>query len=169
MKNIKQFFTYLVVGALVMALSVACSEDAPTSSGITHSSHPPQGTYVSSLIGNPIAFASQTNGKATVVNNLDGTCHITGTAYYYQQYDGTDYQNFDITITKWYQPNDSSICYAGSANGMFSYLDIEQSEATINLPSGVDFGVSYDVLNSELSIVFGPEGKSYSTSSLVRQ
>ena len=161
MKNIKQFFTYLVVGALVMALSVACSEDAPTSSGITHSSHPPQGTYVSSLIGNQFSSASQTNGKATVVNNLDGTCRITGTAYYYLQYDGTDYQNFDITITKWYQANNSSICNAGS-----SY---EQSEATINSPSGVDFGVEYDVLNSELSIGFGPEGKRYSASYLVRQ
>ena len=46
---------------------------------------------------------------------------------------------------------------------MLSFVDIEQSEATINSPRGVDFGVLYDVLNSELSISFGPEGKIYAT------
>ena len=95
-----------------MALSVACSEDAPTSSGFTHSSHPSQGTYTNSSY----------NTSATVTVNNDGTCSIRGNAIY-----ESEYQNFDITITKWYQPNSSSSCYAGSANGMLSFVDIEQS------------------------------------------
>ena len=150
----KTFFTYVVVGALVMALSISCksNEDPIKRTGYTTQNHPPQGNYA-------LSFNTYENSdtKATVIVNDDGTCSITGIARY-----ESEYQNFNITITKWYYFEDTPYTYyAGS-----SY---EESEATINSPSGVDFDVSYDVLNSELSIGFGPEGKRYSASYLVRQ
>ena len=149
MKNIKQFFTYLVVGALVMALSISCkTDDGPTETGSTTQGHPSQGSYTSTIDGT----------SATVTVNDDGTCSIRGKARY-----ESEYQDFDITITTWYYSfsrfNDY---YAGS-----SY---EQSEATINSPIGVvDFGVLYDFESKMLRIWFGPSGKRYAASGLSRQ
>lgn len=46
MYNFKKLFTYMVVGALVMALSISCkSNEDPSSNWITHSNHPTAGTY----------------------------------------------------------------------------------------------------------------------------
>ena len=138
----------MVVGALVIALSISCkTDDVPTETGSTTQNHPPQGSYVN----------SPNNTRATVIVNNDGTCSIRGTARY-----ESDYTSFDITITKWYYFEDTSdTYYAGS-----SY---EESEATINSPSGVDFTVEYDVVNNGLWISFGPEGKRYSTYSLEKK
>ena len=152
MKNIKQFFTYLVVGALVAALSISCkSNEEP--SGYTHSNHPPAGTYI---------YGNDDKIKATVVNNADGTCHITGTADHWNGGNEYEYQDFDITITKWRQPNNSTVSFAGSEN--------KESEATINSPSGVvDFEVQYHSESGSLWIWFGPSGKRYNTSGLTKQ
>ena len=153
MYNFKKLFTYLVVGALVMALSISCkSNEEPTSgdngdSYIIHSDHPPAGAYVS-LGGD--------KKDATVVNNADGTCRITGVAQRRND-NGEGYKDkdFDITITKWYRYNSTS--YAGSS-GLY-----EQS-GTINLPSGVDyFDVSYNHENGRLEISFGPLTEHYRT------
>ena len=143
----------MVVGALVMALSISCkSNEEPQETGSTSSNHPSQGTYTNSSY----------NTRATVTINNDGTCTITGTAYF----DANDSQTFSITVTKWwyyYSDVDSgrSIYYAGS--------NYEQSEATINLPVSDYFYVSYNSDSGELWIVFGPEGKRYYTGNLTKQ
>ena len=144
----KKCFTYVVVGALVIALSISCkTDDVPTETGSTTQSHPSQGSYVN----------SPNNTRATVIVNNDGTCRITGTARY-----ESEYQDFDITITKWYYSFSSYNTYhAGSL--------YEESEATINSPSGEFFQVDYNVDNNGLWISFGPEGKKYITYALEKQ
>ena len=141
----KKLFTYMVVGALSLALSISCkSNEEPQETGSTIQSHPAQGTYTN-ILGN----------SATVTINNDGTCTITGTA----DFDANDSQNFNITITKWWYYYDSNNHhYAGS-----SY---EKSEATINSPATDYFYVSYNSDSGELWIVFGPEGKRYYTGNL---
>ena len=145
MNNFKKNFTYMVVGALSLALSISCkSNEEPQETGSTIQSHPAQGTYTN-ILGN----------SATVTINNDGTCTITGTA----DFDANDSQNFNITITKWwYYYNSNNHHYAGS-----SY---EKSEATINSPATDYFYVSYNTDSGELWIVFGPEGKRYYTGNL---
>lgn len=137
MYNFKKLFTYMVVGALVMALSISCkSNEEPT--GSTSQNHPSQGNYYNS-----------TSSSATVKINNDGTCAITGKAYF----DDTDYQAFDITVTKWwYLYNYPNTYNAGSS--------VEKSEATINSPATDSFGVSYEDSRS-LSINFKTGGKTY--------
>ena len=143
----KKLFTYMVVGALVMALSISCkSNEEPQETGSTSSNHPSQGTYTNSSY----------NTRATVTINNDGTCTITGTAYF----DANDSQTFSITVTKWwyyYRDVDSgrSIYYAGS--------NYEQSEATINLPVSDYFKVEYQSDIEIISVEFGPEENRYWT------
>ena len=144
----KKLLTYMVVGALVMALSISCkSNEEPQETGSTIQSHPAQGTYTNSL-GN----------SATVTINNDGTCTITGTA----DFDANDSQNFNITITKWWYYYDyHNTYYVGSL--------YEKSEATINSPATDYFYVSYTDISGELWIIFGPEGKRYVTGTLTKQ
>ena len=146
----KKLLTYMVVGALVMALSISCkSNEEPKATGETSSNHPSQGSYTAS------AYSTYPNANATVTINNDGTCTITGTA----KFANTETQNFNITITKWwYYYNSNNHHYAGS-----SY---EKSEATINSPATDYFYVSYNTDSGELWIVFGPEGKRYYTGNL---
>ena len=149
MKNIKKIFSYVVVGALVIALSISCkSNEEPQETGSTIQSHPAQGTYTNSL-GN----------SATVTINNDGTCTITGTA----DFANTETQNFNITVTKWWY------YYPASGNSDITYnagSSYEKSEATINSPATDYFYVSYNTDSGELWIVFGPEGKRYYTGNL---
>ena len=151
MKNSKnkKLFTYMVVGALVMALSISCkTDDGPTGTGATIQSHPSQGTYSN----------GDYDSIATVRINDDGTCAITGKAHFGK----TDFQTFSITVTKWYYLYSSYDIYnAGS-----SY---KESEATINSPLGADFQVEYNVKDGTLYIAFGPEGKVYTTGFLKKQ
>ena len=156
MKNIKQFFTYLVVGALVMALSISCiTDDGPTETGSTTQYHPSQGSYTDTSY----------NTSATVTVNDNGTCSIRGIA----RYDETDYEDFDITITTWYY----SFFYRVDDReaGRYDGSSYEQSEATINLPSGVDFQVRYELDSGTgiLSIWFVTEDITYNTYSLNQQ
>ena len=142
----KKLFTYMVVGALVAALSISCkSNEEPKETGSTAQNHPPQGTYSS---------YSTTSGSAIVTINNDGTCTITGTAYF-----DTEPQNFSITVTKWWYEYDLPDYYnAGSS--------WEKSEATINSPATDYFYVGYSYNTTSISITFGPEGKRYNTSHL---
>ena len=154
MKNSKnkKLFTYMVVGALVMALSISCkSNEEPKETGSTSTYHPSQGSY------------TNTTWKtgATVKINNNGTCTITGKAHF----DKTDSQTFSITVTKWwyyYPESGSSITYRAGSSW-------EKSEATINSPATDYFDVSYYTDSGELGISFGPEGKRYWTGNLTKQ
>ena len=152
MYNFKKLFTYMVVGALVMALSISCkSNEVPQETGSTSSNHPSQGTYTNTIY----------NDSATVQINNNGTCTITGKAHF----DNKDFQNFSITVTKWwydYPESGSSITYRAGSSW-------EKSEATIDLPATDYFDVSYTDIGGELRISFGPEGKRYWTGNLTKQ
>ena len=67
MHNFKKLFTYMVVGALVMALSISCKSNEEPEVNRLHSNHPPSGTYKGST------------ATATVTTS-GGTCNIKGTA-----------------------------------------------------------------------------------------
>ena len=149
MKNSKnkKLFTYMVVGALFMALSISCkSNEEPTETGSTIQSHPAQGTYNNS-----------SGNNATVTINNGGTCTITGKASFTS---GSTGEQTDFSITVRYYYDSPNTYNAGS-----SY---EKSEATINKPANDYFYVSYNTDSGELWIVFGPEGKRYSTGQLKR-
>ena len=157
MKNSKnkKLFTYMVVGALVMALSISCkSNEVPQETGSTSSYHPSQGTYSN---GNYDSIA-------TVTINNNGTCTITGKAHFISG-GSTESTNFSITVTKWwydYPESGSSITYQAGSSW-------EKSEATIDSPATDYFDVSYIDISGELRISFGPEGKRYWTGNLTKQ
>ena len=145
MKNIKKIFSYVVVAALVMALSISCKNEETTGSGdiigSTTQSHPTEGSYSNN---------SSVNGSATVSINGD-ICTITGTAF-----NNNNPTNFNITVTKWfYYYGDDKVYYAGS--------DYEQSEATINSPVTDYFKVEYQSDIEIISVEFGPEENRYWT------
>ena len=149
----KKLFTYMVVGALVMALSISCkSNEEPQETSSTSSNHPSQGSYTAS------AYSPYPNANATVTINNDGTCTISGTAYF----DANDSRYFSITVTKWwYSYSNPNTYYAGS--------NYEQSEVAINSPATDYFSVDYGVYSGEIYVVFGPEGKIYRTGTLTKQ
>ena len=156
MKNSKnkKLFTYMVVVALVMALSISCkSNEVPQETGSTSSNHPSQVTYTNTY----------RKTDATVKINDDGTCTITGKASFTSG-GQTEYANFSITVTKWwyyYPESGSSITYQAGSSW-------EKSEATINLPATDYFYVDYTD-SGLLGISFGPEGKRYWTGDLTKQ
>ena len=152
MKNSKnkKLFTYMVVGALVMALSISCkSNEEPKDN--THSNHPPSGTY-KGTVGSINTIA--------IVTTSGGTCNIVGTAYK----DGdTSGNKYDITITKWYAD-------AGSTDsGNVLLGDYPSGEATVAAPTGyTSFTVQYYNGNT-IRVSFQVDGTWYSTYDMVRQ
>ena len=154
MNNFNKIFTYMVVGALSLALSISCkSNEEPQETGSTSSNHPSQGTYTNTIY----------NDRATVIINNNGTCTIIGTAHFISG-STTEYTDFSITVTKWwynYPESGSSITYRAGSSW-------EKSEATIDLPTTDYFYVDYTD-SGELSISFGPEGKRYWTWTLTKQ
>ena len=123
----KKLFTYMVVGALVMALSISCkSNEEPTDN--THSNHPPSGTY-KGTVGSITTTA--------IVTTSGGTCNIKGTGYNYL--DTSKSLAYDITITKWSRLDTTTSRYLlgdPHAGG--------QGEATINSPiNPTHFRVDY--------------------------
>lgn len=125
MYNFKKLFTYMVAGALVMALSISCkSNEDPSSNWITHSNHPTEGTYK--------------GDKASVVATVTvsgGACNIKGKAI--NSGSTQKQQDYDITITKWSKYKDANHS---------RYILGSQGEATINSPSNpnpTSFGVDY--------------------------
>ena len=154
MKNIKQFFTYLVVGALVIALSISCKSNEEPEKDNTHSNHPPSGTYSETLRSIKVTATVTTSG---------GTCNIKGTAYNLD--DTTDTKQYDITITKWLH-SDGNGDYASAGNAYPS------GEATINAPQGAtDFVVWYNRnVAGSIQLWFNLDGKAYRTAdNMVRQ
>ena len=141
--KIKNIFSYVVVAALVAALSISCKSNEapePQALGETSSNHPAPGTYINS-----------SGGNATVTINNDGTCTIVGHGTDF--YDANDSQTFSIIVTKWWY-------YYGSPNDLLAGSPYEKSEATITQPATDSFTVSYED-SRVLSISFGPEGKKY--------
>ena len=149
MKNSKnkKLFTYMVVGALVAALSISCkSNEVPQETGSTSSYHPSQGAYINTTW----------KTGATVTINDDGTCTIAGTAIF-GDIGQTQPKTFSITVTKWWYEYD----FPDGYNAGSSY---EKSEATINFPTEDYFHVFYNRIgDGNLFISFGPEGKRYDT------
>ena len=128
MKNIKIIFTYMVVGALSLALSISCkSNEEPTDN--THSNHPPAGTY-------QMVYGSSLTITATVTVS-GGACNIKGTAYKNGDTSGSDNKQYDITITKW-------SAEAGSTDSGYFSLALSAGEATVAAPTGyTSFTVQY--------------------------
>ena len=155
MKNSKnkKLFTYMVVGALSLALSVSCSNEDTTGGGsdvvqgYTHSNHPPIGSYVSVYPDAHGGFVTNTNKTATV-KIVNGNCNITGKASLVsgQSQGSLDY---NITVTSWYtHPNISYLNRAGTLGGVYG-------EATITEPasSTLDyFNVEYDTTSQSISV-----------------
>ena len=147
MKNSKnkKLFTYMVVGALVMALSISCkSNEEPKDN--THSNHPLSGTYKGST------------ATATVTTS-GGNCNIKGTALS----DSNQSLQYDITITKWYAD-------AGSTDsGNVLLGDYPSGEATVAAPTGyTSFTVQYYNGNT-IRVNFQVDGTWYSAYDMVRQ
>ena len=148
MYNFKKLFTYMVVGALVIALSISCkSNEDPSSNWITHSNHPTAGTYK--------------GDKASVVATVTisgGACNIKGTALS----DSNQSLQYDITITKW--------SGAGSTDSGDVFLgDYPLGEATVAAPTGyTSFTVQYYNGNT-IRVGFQVDGTWYSTYDMTRQ
>ena len=141
MKNSKnkKLFTYMVVGALVMALSISCkSNEEPT--GNTHSNHPPAGNYK-----NP-------SGETATVTIKDGGCNITGKAF---NSGNTKQQEYNVTITKWYR---------GDGSDINSFRAGGDGEGTVTTPSdNAYFYVFYYVSTGIISLSFEYNGVMYGT------
>ena len=156
MKNSKnkKLFTYIVVGALVMALSISCkSNEEPKDN--THSNHPPAGTY-------KIVYGSSLTITATVTVS-GSACNIKGTAYKNGDTSGLVNKQYDITITKWYADAGSS----DSGNVLLG--DYPSGEATVASPTGyTSFTVQYYNGNT-IRVGFQVDGIWYSTYDMVRQ
>ena len=156
MKNSKnkKLFTYMVVGALVMALSISCkSNEEPKDN--THSNHPPAGTY-------KMVYGSSLTITATVTTS-GSACNIKGTAYKNGDTSGSVNKQYDITITKWYAE-------AGSTDsGNVLLGDYPSGEATVAAPTGyTSFTVQYYNGNT-INVGFQVDGTWYSTYDMVRQ
>ena len=152
MYNFKKLFTYMVVGALVMALSIiSCSNEDTTGGGsdvvqgYTHSNHPPIGSYV--FVGSNAQGKLYTNTNQTAtVKIVDGNCNITGKASLVTGQGSLDY---NITVTSWYtHPNISYLNRAGTLGGVYG-------EATITEPasSTLDyFNVEYNTTSQSIRV-----------------
>ena len=156
MKNSKnkKLFTYMVVGALVMALSISCKSNEEPEVNRLHSNHPPAGTY---------KYLNQ--GTATVTITSEG-CKITGEATHFSVSDGSstsskEKKQYDITITKWYSSD-------GSTDKGSFLLGGYQGEATINSPATASyFYVNY--YPGGIEIYFTDQEKTYSTGSMTKE
>ena len=152
MKNSKnkKLFTYMVVGALVMALSISCKSNEEPEVNRLHSNHPPSGTYKGST-------------ATAIVTTSGGTCNIVGTAYKNGDTSGSVNKQYNITITKWYAD-------AGSTDsGNVLLGDYPSGEATVAEPTGyTSFTVQYYNGNT-IRVGFQVDGTWYSTYDMTRQ
>ena len=158
MKNIKQFFTYLVVGALVMALSVSCKSNEEPSSGPKAGTNPPAGKYTSKT-DRVDGTASSEYANATVTHNGNG-CTITGKLQGFKLPTGSETQStykaidFSITVNSWYEGD--GYTYAGDD----SVLTSTPSGRISSIRWGYsDDGTAYIVLG----ISYDDEFSSYDT------
>ena len=147
MWNIKTIFSYVVVAALVAALSISCkSNEEPKDN--THSNHPPSGTYKGTV--SPDGDSSQTVESTITVTTSGDTCNIKGSAFY----NASDTKSYEITITKWF----------GSTSSGYVLLENGQNysgQATITSPTGTTrFFVDHDAAYN-ISVSFTLDGKNY--------
>ena len=151
MYNFKKLFTYMVVGALVMALSISCKSNEEPEVNRLHSNHPPSGTY-KGTVGSTTTTA--------IVTTSGGTCNIKGKA---SDSGNTKQQDYDVTITKWYAD-------AGSTDsGNVLLGDYTSGEATVASPTGyTSFTVQYYNGNT-IRVSFQVDGTWYSTYDMTRQ
>ena len=153
----KKLFTYMVVGALVMALSISCKSNEEPEKDYTGKT-PPDGVYSQSATGVGIG---NTNPYLATVTNKDGVCHIKGSAINTTTKEAT---NFDITVTKWWSQDGGEYNYAIFRGDAWNSRDL--GELTITEPAGADFRVCWYMdgwFNIEnLSIAFKTtDGKEY--------
>ncbi|TXJ55997.1 hypothetical protein [Brachyspira aalborgi] len=111
MKNSKnkKLFTYMVVGALVMALSISCKSNEEPSSGSKAGTNPPAGEYSATTFTSSTPYTYYTN-KATVTHNGNG-CTISGTLKGYKLISSTNAyktNNFSITVNSWTENSDGN-------------------------------------------------------------
>ena len=167
MKNIKKIFSYVVVGALVIALSISCKSNEEPTVDNTHSNHPPTGEYKGQTYLYDVNGAITSDKVDTTINfTSSDTCNIKGTAYN----TATNTQYYDITITKWSGSTD----YSGGNVIMFDGQNSGYGEAVINSPTGTtDFRVNFysDTYTSRHSIYvsFKLNGKVYQASGELKQ
>ena len=156
MKNSKnkKLFTYMVVGALVMALSISCKSNEEPEVNRLHSNHPPAGNY---------KYLNE--GTATVTITSEG-CNIKGEATHISVSGGgstssKEKKQYDITITKWYSGGDGS-------TDKGSFLLGNQGEATINSPATASY-FYVDYYPGGISIYFDDQEKTYGTGSMTKE
>ena len=157
MYNFKKIFSYLVVAALIAALSISCKSNEEPEVNRLHSNHPPTGTYEGSFtIFDGSSYQSVT---ATATVTSGDTCNIKGTAY--NTTNSIDAKHYDITITKWYDS------YGSTNIGSFVLGNL--GEATINSPTGTTrFNVNFNN-NNQINLGFTLEGKDYSAVNMTRK
>ena len=157
MRVSQKFLTYVVVGALVAALSISCKSNEEPPKDNTHSNHPPTGTYEGSFtIFDGSSYQSVT---ATAIVTSGDTCNINGTAY--NTTNSIDAKPYDITITKWYDS------YGSTNIGSFVLGNL--GEATINSPTGTTRFSAYFNNNNQINLGFTLEGKDYSAINMTRK
>ena len=151
MKNIKQFFTYLVVGALVMALSVSCKSNEEPSSGPKAGTNPPAGKYTSKT-DRVDGTTSSEYANATVTHNENG-CTITGKLQGFKLPTGSETKatykaiDFSITVNSWYEgdgytyASDDDMVLTSSPSGRISRMDWSYSD---DGTAYIFLGISYD-------------------------
>ena len=147
--KIKNIFSYVVVAALVAALSISCKSNEEPPKDNTHSNHPPSGEYKGRFY--PAGDSSQTVESTITVTTSGDTCNIKGSAFYNASSDKKDYE---ITIKKWF----------GSTSSGYVLLENGQNysgQATITSPKGTTrFFVEHDAAYN-ISVSFTLDGKNY--------
>ena len=97
--KIKNIFSYVVVAALVAALSISCkSNEEPKDN--THSNHPPSGEYKGTVGSTTVTATVTTSGEATVAAPTGYTLFTVdyngNTIRVGFQVDGTWYSTYDM-------------------------------------------------------------------------
>ena len=154
MNNFKKIFTYMVVGALVAALSVSCKLNEEPEVNSLHSNHPPAGSY------------KYLDDTATVSITSEG-CNITGEATHTSVNGGAttrEKKKYDITIIKWDSGDGST------DKGSYSRIDGNnyQGEATVTEPTtATSFYVDYS--SGRISIQFFDQNKAYTAGPMTKE
>ena len=137
MRVSQKFLTYMVVGALVAALSISCSNEGTTGGGDTGGgetgSHLEYGQFLpakDSYTANVTGATSQTT-TVTIVKNSDGTCNLKGkvallgTGNYDASTGKYKEVDIDIKVNEWYRTKGET--------------DNATSRSVDNLPSSITY------------------------------
>ena len=136
MRVSQKFLTYMVVGALVAALSISCSNEGTTwgdTGGGETGSHLEYGQFLpakDSYTANVAGGTSQTT-TITIVKNSDGTCNLKGkvallgTGNYDASTGKYKEVDIDIKVNEWYRTKGET--------------DNATSRSVDNLPSSITY------------------------------